>query len=541
MSEQALQSDNSETVLKQWEAELNAVITLTGRVQKLEKGYRKKLGDALDKLYALGERLHADTILKKEFLTAHDAWDGDAESNFFIPLVRLAFPDTGKTQRSKYAKVLKFALLTKSKDQPLKEWLVYEEHTLEQRYNEAVAAEKAVAPSAGGKPSGRRGRPPNTSLVADAMKRLEGKSISQPVVLQSSIRIEGNYATVLARKTADGQIELVDFVDTKTADVDKVLKRFAKPTAALRAALEDKPLYRLFRAIELVHTLTKLPGANGSRYITLDVKSADECQIYAVSSVNNFLACSVGLRKASLPLPQGYKFILVAEGAKDDEGNEATPDHTSAISAFIESFTTQAEWTLEADEGGTFRLVSSSSSIVLKLEPLSLSGERRWRVGEFSGCEASDVTFDAYHAEGFADWLATARVALTQQNNDATEKEQFRPVVKLESGEKYVRVASLQIPNLIKNLFEIGDERVDIPGERYLSVHDVLAVEKAMTAYGLRLTGSIADRETDAAAIVLSQELEGDELKILIPVAINRTGEYAECCADYKIAAEATE
>lgn len=538
MTEQAHTLQNSETVLKQWDERLKEVLTLSGEAQALEKGHRAKLADALEKLFELGIMLHGDPSLAEDFLTKRKVWKRRGQTDIFAALVGLSFKDTGATQRSKYAKVLKFAQSAKPKDQGLKDWLFGDESTLEARYNEAVASDQAHVEQIEGAEPRRRGRPrASISLIEDAKQRLTGHSLSSPFDMRGVDRIEGDYATVLVRKGGGGQVEIVEFVATKAAEVDKVLKKFGQRATVERADIHHLPLFRFFRAIELVHVLSVGVSANAQRRIMVATTADGGIEVYSISTKNNFRAASVTLAPEVIQLPPSSIFVLEGVSARngDNPKEDGSEDTSSlAITDFIKSFIAKDEWTLTSTEGGVTLTTQADNLPTLKLVPFEREENLRWRVGDFTGSDQSDITLDLSYAAGFPRWVQTIRNTLASQNADSEEQENLRSMVKLNADQRTVYVTSLQLSNLRTTLFDSSYySQPPALTDRYLSIHDFLPVCEMVKAYGLELSGGIANRDQDAAALVLSDASGQDQVKCLIPLAVSRTGHYAECCADY--------
>ncbi len=506
---------NEETLLAQWAAALESAQKSADKAQADEVGHRQSLATALQDALSLGKSVQSNAGMAEQFVMQMGGkWDAYAKRNIFLPIVGKLFTKTGATQRSKYAAVLLYATHKIPEGVSLKEWVFGDEHTLEERYREATKLSQKE----------ERERPSRVAhlnrklqiRVANAKKILANRCLSTPIEISSMPALEDDYATVLVRKTANGQIELVEFIDTKLPEVAQVLKRWAMPNTAARAALEDKPLFRFLRGIELTYLLSNVPGAAHDRHIAIEVdrENPEICRIFSISTVNNFRSAMVELEKHDLPFAPGLLLTL-----SDD-----------SIKSFIKSFTDGSSWEV-ADSGGAY-LLSNEDGVSHVISALDVDQTRAWRTGVFEPVDEPSISYDADNAERFTQWIDAVKGQLVKKNEDSVEKESVRPVVKMSSDKAYVFASLVDVPGARCDLFQIS-EKLDIPQDRFLVVDDLKKLAKAVMLYGLSLTGGIVDADQPAASIRLQHAIGADTVMFSVPIAVSRKGEYAECCSDF--------
>lgn len=521
MAAKSKAQSNEEVLLAQWAAALETAQKSAAKAQADEVGHRQSLTKALQDAYDLGKSFTLNEGLAQQFVAKSlGKWDAYAKRNIFIPVVNHLFATTGDTQRSKYAAVLLYATKKMPENTSIKEWVFGDEHTLEERYSQAV---NHSSKEHNDKPEVKAHKKRKTDIrVEIAKKQLHDKRLCDPIAIASLPKLESEYATVLVRRTDDGKIELVEFVDTDYTAVSRVLKRWSKPSAAARIALEGKELYRLFRAIEIVHLLSAIPGAGYMRHLVIEADKSDAqvARIFAVSNANNFRVGMVTLKNHGLPFSAGSRLTLPNE----------------VVKTFIESYIGGADWTIKA-VSDVYTLHNKSDDTTHSIVPLLLEGNKIWRAGRFKDFEDTakpTVSFDASYAERFGNWIEAVKEQLAKKNSGNTESENFRPVVKMTANKSYVFTTLINVPGPSCELLGVLGN-LTIPEDRFLVVEDVRRLAKVTELYGLSLHGVIADGDQKAVAIRLEQALSDDDtLVCVIPIAVSRTGEYAECCVDFQ-------
>lgn len=464
------------------------------------------LHSALFQLYELGEALRAQPnepgrSLIEEFIVSRGAsWNLPTRRNPYIALTNLAFRQSASS-RSQYAAVLAFASDSRVKPAHLTVWL--QEGGVKGRYAQAVAHFST--------PRKQRISQERASRLDAAKQSLLERKHSKAVALPDGVRADEGFVTLIA-KVSEGKAAIIDVLDAGE-ELDPILLRYAPPKASGKSALAENSMFRLYRAIDLVHGSTPDEPDSSPRDILL-INSYDReqpvCRVEAVSEAYTYAWAGMRLSDHLDGLPPHIPFILNADDAV----------------FFKREFENHDDWSV----GGDLPRINAeglSTPIVLNalLEPAA------YRVGQPASGTEKRVSAAHEHQQFVLQFLAGRRADHDRQKAKGKEKLNFPSEfnLRLEAGE-----LKLQWPVAESLMTSLGSSSPDRDlSERTLVIKDVERLLRAITPYETTLDGTFVDIEVEDAALCLQAHFDADVFTVVLPTKAGT--DYNQSCSDLVI------
>ena len=520
---------NIKAELAHLQTEFDAIVTATETAVKAEDGARKSLYKSLEQLFEFGTKLFADMELTKAFVQENkEPWNKKAKEKPFQALVKIAFKNTsaGEASRSKYTAVLQHALKAKTADQSFGDWIDATDGKLETRYKEAQ-----------GQPLGERSTQYNEEVkqarIADGERKVAAEKISTPVEIDAPDLQDSKYgyATALVRVLEDGKIEVVRILESGREEVIHVMHDIGDRPRALRETLQSKPLFRLFRAIELVSHIGDTPGKNHSNAIIIKnsrVFEKNVCEVIFAATMYDFAWSYARIVGHEIPFPPDTTLVL----SKDD------------ALRFVKCFANEGEYSLDssvisADLSVSVTLShSKEDSQSVQLLPYTAAAFPDLRVAQWPDHIIQPVAFGRPTADAIEGWDREAKAYWKTVSGEETIDRKSRSIaavfVENIKGADYLRMSLPSVVNIAANLCAVSPG-FTIPQKRFVRTAVLGRLSEMVKAYGLTLDGGIADGpqpdNQPTARLALSETFEdGDELRVVMPFVVSIKGDYAKCC-----------
>lgn len=448
------------------------------------------LHDALAEVYDFGLTLfklpsgRGSTSTQKFLEAAGVTFTARHRTNPFLGLVKLAFPARSDSSISQYSTVLRYANQRKQTAHGFRNDLGSQ--GIKNLLNEAMDALNSV------------GRANNEKAKAGRIKRAETFALSLPrsaaVALPDGKSAPEGFAVVLARISSDNQAEIVDVLLSERQAVDPYLLRYDQ-NASATSHLYDAPLYRFFRAVDL---LWGAAGRKGSALLLINEMDAgrDVCRVQIVSSERSFPGGTVSIDGHQGRLPTGKPFLLTGADA----------------AVFCSSFTQHRDWQLD-DQG---ELTADGLDNAITLDALPVKHDLRVALPSSNG---SSIRIGLEELDGFCDYVRARREEHGRQNKPRKQKKEFSALIRLE---EHAGRLIARLPTSLAT-YDLGEAA---PGtavsEPTFLLSDLEALLAAANRHDLALVGDLLDGDVSDAGLDLRGELDGDAVALMIPARIDR-------------------
>lgn len=516
-AKRAADGSNYDAQLATWIKEFEPVQKAAADSEKADEGARKALYTALEGLFDFGRRLleGGDFTIAEAFVTKMGGkWGAVAQKNPFTALVKIAFKHASDAPQSKYAKVLQVAYVLKIEN-PLTKWLVSNGKTLEIWYEEA---DQHLSPESAASKDAKA-----AALIADGIAALKKeKPLSGVVQLSASLSSSSEFATVLVRVVGPDQIEVVKMLGTEEADVAPILKKYGSKKRSARSVLEQHNLYRLFRAVEFIHSVSTPPGAKERRLIVVETSQdagTITSRLYSAASMYDFMYAEAQIVGHDFGFPMGSSLCFDVEKA-------------DAAEQFVSGFLKDGNWSVEANANGSCTLVPGNAKLDrITLLPFTEKEREGLFVGTSQHASSAKTAFDYGAAQHALDWLDAMKEFVTSDNQTRIANADTDSVLKLKDTNGVIAATATRAPSVTPvDLFPVPAS-YKLPKERYLRVWDIQRLADMAVAYGLDMSGDVVDAEEKSAFMMLEQTVGSDQLRCFLPFATNKQGTYARCCA----------
>lgn len=464
------------------------------------------LHSALVQLYRLGEALRTQAnepgrSLIEEFIVARgEAWNLPTRRNPYIALTNLTFT-LSASSRSQYAAVLAFASNSRVEPADFPAWL--QEGGVKSRYAQAVAHFAT--------PRKQRHSQERANRIEAARQALLQRKHSKAVALPEGVSATEGFVTLIAKIGSDGKASIIDVLDAGE-EIEPVLLRYAPAKGSPKSALAEKSLFRLYRAIDLVHGCTPDKPDGCPRQILL-LNSFDRerpvCRIEAVSEAYTYAWAGMMLADHLNGLLPNIPFIL----------------HATDASFFLREFLNFDDWCVVA--GDVPRIDAAGLSSPLQLLPLD--ADVVYRVGQQAAVGGKPVSATHENQLSVLQFLRGRRIDHDRFNRKRKDKHKWPSTLAMVSDGGKLRLALPTMPNMEPAVFGTSLPDRDL-GDRELVIKDVERLLKAIDPYETILDGSFIDTDVEDAALSWQAHFGDDLFTVVLPTQSGT--DYNQSCAD---------
>ncbi|WP_439624020.1 hypothetical protein [Shinella sp.] len=520
------------SAFEHYQNQFQSVVAIAVTFENHESQSQKLLYEALERIFAFGEQIRRDVLAFEAFLDANGkSLNKVTKANPYNALTDLAFAGKhSKSWRSELANVLLYASETIG-NEPFMKWLE-KDGGVSGRYAEAV---QHFARPATGKTSSLRSS--RLASITEELKQTRVVTQALPGVVLAS----GFHRSLLFSE--GGETFLVHVRDEEDQKIiDKYLLELAGKRNPYDHPLAGRPLYPLFRAIDLIAG-TCVPSNKGLQLIAVWNEIEDEgavTKLRFLSDAYSFTNATVTL-KTAMPELDGQGYLILE-----------LPD----ADMFRERFADDHSWCVERDDRGVVIVDDAKSQTRLKLQPISNYVDAKLRQGKGLGRKTRHFVATCEGMKASARNLETAAKLLKLSNKDrltdAVKPKRLkwlsivqaedilaepRKKVMLEVG-----VADIAAYSMLSYPFLSHTEFVEpVDPQMELSLEDIAAFWKIASTYGEDLSGYIADGDVHDAAFCIDHTFgDGDRFEYVSPMMLGVSKARTQVCEDFDLSASPT-
>ncbi len=513
----AVKKESIVSALEQYENQFLTVLDATHQFENHDMQGQALLYVALEKLFAFGEEIRHDIQTFEKFLGDHDkALNKITKENPYNALIELAFTkNRSKSWRSEISNVLRLASDINVKES-LSHWLELG-GGISGRYEEAVnhfarpAATKA-----------QKLRSSRLDMIATELKQSRIVTTALPGVTLAN----GFHRSLLFSE--GGQTFLVHVRDEDDQKIiDKYLLEIAGNKNPDEHPLADRPLYPLFRAIDLIAGTCKPSNSGKLQLIAIWNEAADDAQVTKL----RFLSDAYSFTNAT---------VTLAHALPELDGKGQLVLELSDAETFRQFFQHDCQWRVSDDDQHISLVDDARSQARLTLRPIANYVDKKLRQGAKLGQRTRHFQATCTGMKASASNLDMA-TALFKKSNTAQLAADPAPKrlqwlssgTALEAGFTSTQgYSGLSYPFL-----DFVAPAAAIDPQMELSLADIAALWKTASAYGEDLAGHIADGEVaDAAFCIDHTFVGGDHFEYVSPMVLGVSMARTQVCEDFAAA-----
>lgn len=474
--------------------------------EKLQGRANDALYDALEALFAFGEELRAearrvDRPLVQMFAERHGRrWNAVTEQNPYGALVPLTFPDSSKPTWSQFSRVLQHAHDRKISPKELRAELAAK--TIKVAYQEAVEFYDSA--------KRRSSQAKLASRIATAKTLLAAQSLSAPIALNTAAPLSPGYASVLVRINANNEAEIVSILDTNG---DRLVLSAVDASPAVNA-LADRPLFGLYRAIDIVMRLTPDRTKGGERSILIRNTSPDTCRVMSIGTAYSAPWAYVDIPAIDVLAPEGHLL-----------------DHLRAA-AFVQRYE-QGDWSLASMGAGDLMMTCSPNEGASVALPRFTSSATLY-IASPNLTRDTPFAFGQSQAAAFVDFLDEVRRTFERAAKKAPGKiaQPKRLALECDGSTASLRVVASHggVP-LSAPIFTLSTgSNVE---QRYFSLSDVEGLCAVAKRYEFDMAGWFGSNAEQHIALVFEGDVDGDAVGLVLPTLVGTNLDYAQACIEF--------
>lgn len=471
---------------------------------------------ALQAVFDFGQQIRMEPEILEDFVRANSLpWNKVTERNPYNALVHMAFPDTKqKSWLSQCSNVLDYAHDTKI-NEPLIQWLCGE-GGISQRYTEAVEHFGRSTTGKASRSKALRIDKAKKQLLSDPLSdALPGIHASKAGFFRSLVYFDG---------TSTRLVHVQDKTDD--AATETYLLDLIGPTDVTTHVLAEKPLFNLYRAIDLIVGSCGKQGNDEERHILLWNETTGSnilTRLLLVSDAYTFAHAKITLAQAIPELVEQSPLLLRYADAQ----------------VFLKDFQYNDEWRFEVSGSSVLLKNGAKSPTLLKLLPF---GERkdgnRLRSGTKLGRRTKHFRLDVEQMQSLLGNLQTARKLLDKQNGHSLTAYPRPKRFQISSAGGFLRLDMREMPSIQTSFLTFRKPSASICQHRELAIEDVEQLCQALAPYGDDVGGWFADSDVEDAALCIDHSfLNRDRFEysspFVISVRMDRTLVCEDIAADY--------
>jgi hypothetical protein len=489
-----------------YEAKFDVVRKAAEAFENLDRKSRSSLSDALAKIFDFGEQICQETDAFERFLTARGTkFNKAAQAKPYHALVSLAFSDTcGKSWRSEMTTVLSYAAETKGR-QPIREWL--QQKSISDWYAEAV------------KHNHRTSETKNQKRRSSQLQMITRELETTRIVTQAlpGLNLKAGFSRSLIF-TDGGQSFLVHVrEDDNPKTIENYLLELARGKKPIEHPLSERPLYKLFRAVDLIAGTCFTSHKKSVQLIVVwneESEGGRVTRLRFLSSLRSFTNATVTLSTAISEL--------------DGKGQVAF--EASDAETFRDLFQHDYNWEI-ASEGDSVSLIDNApASSKIELSPISRYLGSKLRQGGELGRKTRHFRATCEGMKASTDNLETARL-LAKGLGSAPDRLQW--IVRgnsIVAGFENAR----GFDKLKYDFLEFAEPAPPVDDQMELLLRDIEAFWKVTSAYGEDLAGYFADTNVDDAAFCIDHLFtDGDQFEYVSPMVLGVSMTRTQVCKDF--------
>lgn len=496
-----------------YDAQFATIRSAASDFERNETQTENLLHVALAKIFEFGESIRQNPQAFESFLSGQGkTCNKVTKANPYNALVDLAFSgQRSKSWRSQMSNVLALAAETIGRQQFV-DWLVS---------NGGVTGCYALAVKHFARPATSKAENLRTIRLNAISEELKRAPIVKSALPGVSLP-DGFHRSMLFSQ--GGQTFLVDIrEDDSDATIEKYLLEAMGDRTVTTHPLADKPLFSLYRAIDLISGTCKPSSAGQLQCIAIwndDAEGRVVTKLRFFSDAYSFTNATVTLAHA-LPELDGKGQVIL--------------DLTDA-ETFRQQFQQDPEWTISRGNGALLLADNAKSPTRLALSPVSNYADRKLRQGRKLGLRTRhfDMSLDAMQrdSKNLDIAMTLLQKANTQRAMPISRPKRFQWLLNgkhVELG--FERTSGMMNTNYPSVAFKAKTTTVP---QNELLLADVQAVWNSFLAYGEDIGGYIAHGEVEDAAFCIDHTfVNGDTIEYNAPLIIGRKLDPTQICEPF--------
>lgn len=502
------------SALQQYQDRFRSVVDAASAFENHDTQGQKLLYAALEQVFAFGEEIRQDAPAFESFLEVHGkTLNKVTKDNPYNALIELAFAgNRSKSWRSEISNVLRLASDLNIKE-PLSQWLEAG-GGISGRYADAVDHFARPATS-----KAQKLRSSRLDMITSELKQSRIVTTALPGVTLTN----GFHRSLLFSE--GGQTFLVHVRDEDDQKIiDKYLLEVAGDRKPDEHPLADRPLYPLYRAIDLI-VGTCMPSNNGKiQLITIWNEMNDKApvtKLRLLSDAYSFTNVTVTLAHA-LPELNG-KGQLVLE--------------LSDAETFRRLFQRNYQWHVSDDAQGIFLVDDAKSQTRLALRPIANYLDKKLRQGAKLGRRTRHFQATCTGMKASASNLDMAAALFRKASGTRLASHPAPKRLQWQSAGTTLEVGvtnAQSYSGLSYPFLDFTGPATSIDAQMELSLADIAAFWKTASAYGEDLSGYIADGDVQDAAFCIDHTfVGGDRFQYVSPMVLGVSMARTHVCEDF--------
>jgi len=496
-----------------YEAQFATIKSAASAFEQHENKTENLLHVALDKIFEFGESLRQDPQAFESFLSDYGkACNKVTKANPYNALVDLAFSsERSKSWRSQMSNVLALAAETIG-DQQFVDWLVS---------NGGVSGCYTLAVQHFARPATAKAeklRSIRLNTISEELKR-------KPIVKKALPGVclpDGFHRSMLFSQ--GGQTFLVDIREgDNDATIEKYLLEAIGDRAVTTHPLADKPLFSLYRAVDLISGTCKPSSAGQLQCIAIwneDAENGAVTKLRFLSDAYSFTHATVTLANALPELNGKGQFILDLADAD----------------TLQQQFQQDTEWTIHGDSGGLILADNAKSPTRLTLLPVSDYADKKLRQGRKLGLRTRHFTMSLDGMQRDSKNLGIAMTLLQKANAQRTTPISRPKRFQWVFNGKHIELGFEQTSGMMNTNYPsvaFKATATTLP-QNELLLADAQAVWNSFLVYGEDIGGYIAHGEVQDAAFCIEHTFfNGDAVEYRSPLIIGGKMDPTQICEPF--------
>lgn len=468
---------------------------------------------ALDKIFEFGESIRLDPHAFESFLRDRGkAYHKVTKTNPYNALVDLAFSgERSKSWRSQMSNVLALAAEMIG-EANFVDWLVS---------NGGVSGCYDLAVKHFARPATAKAEKLRSIRLNTISEELKRKPIVKTALPGVSLP-DGFHRSMLFSQ--GGQTFLVDIREgDNDATIEKYLLEAIGNRAVTTHPLAEKPLFPLYRAIDLIYGTCKLSSAGQLQCIAIWNEDGGEgpvTKLRFISDAYSFTHATVTLAYALPELDHKGQFILDLADAE----------------IFRQQFQQDTVWTIREGNGDMILADNAKSPMRLTLLPVSDYADRKLRQGRRLGLRTRHfkMSLDAMQrdSKNLDIAMTLLQKANAQRTTHVSRPKRFQWVF----SDKQIELGFEQTSGMMNTNYPsvaFNNTTTALP-QNELCIADVQAVWNSFLVYGEDISGYIAHGEVEDAAFCIEHTfVSGDSVEYRSPLIIGRKMDPTQICEPF--------
>lgn len=496
-----------------YEAQFATIKSAASAFEQHESKTENLLHVALDKIFVFGESIRQDPQALESFLSDHGkASNKVTKANPYNALVDLAFSDKrSKSWRSQMSNVLALAAETIG-DQQFVDWLVS---------NGGVSGCYVLAVQHFARPATAKAEKLRSIRLNTISEELKRKPIVKNALPGVSLP-DGFHRSMLFSQ--GGQTFLVDIrEDDNDAIIEKYLLEAIGDRVVTTHPLADKPLFSLYRAIDLISGTCKPSSAGQLQCIAIwneDAGNGPVTKLRFLSDAYSFTHAIVTLAHALPELNGKGQFILDLADAD----------------IFRQQFQQDTEWAISEDNGAMVLADNAKSPTRLTLSPVSDYADRKLRQGRKLGLRTRHFTMSLDAMQRDSKNLDIAMTLFQKANAQRTTPISRPKRFQWVFDGKHIELGFEQTSGMMNTNYPsvaFKDTTTTLP-QNELLLADAQAVWNSFLSYSEDIGGYIVHGEVEDAAFCIEHAfVNGDAVEYRSPLIIGRKMDPTQICEPF--------